>query len=67
MLPTEDMFARVFHCQWLECNHFDWNEQVRVDLADFKLLCDLELIENKAVFSRKDLVKRKQMSMNRLV
>ena len=58
-LPTEDMLARVFHCQWLESNQFDWTEQVRVDLADFKLPCDLELIKKKSVFSWKNLVKKK--------
>ena len=53
------MLSRFFHCQWLESSQNDWTNQVRMDLAEFELPVDLEFIEKKSIFSRKNLVKKK--------
>ena len=58
-LPKEEMLSKFFHCQWLDNKKHDWTEQVRGDLEDFGIEIDLEMIENKSVFSWKQLVKKK--------
>ena len=58
-LPKHEMLSRFFYCQWLDKKPHDWTEQVKIDLKDFNLPADLELIEKKLVFSWKHLVKKK--------
>ena len=68
-LPLDEMLSRFFHCQWLDsCNH-DWTRQVKDDLADFGLTCDLAEIKEKSVFSWKTLVNKKarQFELEKLV
>ena len=50
--PEKDMLARLFHCQWLESYQFEWTEQVRRDLTDFKIQCDLEVIKTKSFLGK---------------
>ena len=57
-LPKNEMLSRFFHCQWLESSQHDWTNQVRMDLAEFELPVDLEVIEKKSIFSWKNLVKK---------
>ena len=57
------MLSKFFHCQWLDNKKHDWTEQVRCDLEDFGIQVDLETIENKSVFSWKQLVKRKDKEL----
>ena len=58
-LPQDEMLSRFFHCQWLDRSKYDWTRQVREDLSDFGLTCDLAQIKEKSIFSWKTLVKRK--------
>ena len=53
------MLSKFFHCQWLDGKKHDWTEQVKGDLEDLNLPNDLDLIQNKSVFSWKNLVKKK--------
>ena len=53
-LPTNEILSKFVHCQWLDGKKHDWTEQVKCDLAN-----DLDLIQNKSVFSWKNLVKKK--------
>ena len=52
-------FPNFFHCQWLDGKKHDWTEQVKCDLEDLNLPNDMDLIQNKSVFSWKNLIKKK--------
>ena len=63
------MLARFFYCQWLDSNQHDWIKQVRIDLEDFCLPENLDMIQNKSEYSRKKLVKKqaKEYEFRRLI
>ena len=58
-LPEEEMLSRFFNCQWLDEGQLDWTKQVKLDLADFNLPTNLEIIRKKSTFSWKTLVKKR--------
>ena len=68
-LPKEEMLARFFYCQWLDSNQHDWTKQVRIDLEDFCLPENLDLIQNKSEYSWIKLVKKqaKEYELRRLI
>ena len=68
-LPKEEMLARFFYCQWLDSNQHDWTKLVRIDLGDFCLPENLDLIQNKSEYSWKKLVKKqaKEYELSRLI
>ena len=57
-LTEEEMLSRFFNCQWLDEGQLDWTKQVKLDLADFNLPTNLEIIKKKSTFRWKTLVKK---------
>ena len=53
------MLSKFFHCQWMQGNQDDWTEQVKCDLRDLGLPCELKMIRKKSNLSWKNLVKKK--------
>ena len=53
------MVYSFFITQWFKPSKGDWTEQVKEDLSDFEIPCNLSYIEAKSTFSFKNLVKQK--------
>ena len=56
------MLSRVFFAQWLHPESGDWVNQVKQDLFDFKIVCDLDLIKSKSAKAFKHMVRKKAYS-----
>ena len=52
------MLCKFFRCQWNSSQRCDWCHQVRKDLSDLNLPCELSKISCKSTLSWKALVKR---------
>ena len=57
-----EMLSRVFFAQWLHPESGDWVNQVKQDLFDFKIVCDLDLIKSKSAKAFKHMVRKKAYS-----
>ena len=57
-LSHSDMLGKFFRCQWNSSRKHDWCHQVRKDLSDLNLPCELSTICCKSTLSWKALVKR---------
>ena len=55
----ERMLSKFFYAQWQHSSRLDWTEQVKMDLFDFGLPRDLELLESKSTNNFKNLIKKK--------
>ena len=53
------MLFRFFHTQWQHPTQGDWVQQVKLDMDDFDLKCDLDWIASKSKNSFKTIVKTK--------
>ena len=54
------MLSKFFNTQWkYPTNRKDWTELVKVDLIDFGIQIDLEVIRSKSKLSWANFVKRK--------
>ena len=56
--PKEGMLSKFFYAQWQHSSRLDWTEQVKVDLFDFGLPRELELLESKSTKKFKNLIKK---------
>ena len=57
--PKEGMLSKFFYAQWQHSSRLDWTEQVKMDLFDFGLPRDLELLESRSTNNFKNLIKKK--------
>ena len=53
------MLSRVFRAQWIHPDKGDWVNQVRQDLSDFKIVCDLDSIKSMSAKGFKHMVRKK--------
>ena len=59
--PRSGMLFKFFFVQWnFPCNG-DWTEQIKCDLYDFGLECNLDLLASKSKESFKNMIKTKAM------
>ena len=59
LIRDEGMLRRFFQAQWNYPSPGDWTEQVKMDLIDFGIEVDLQLIKSKSTEVFKSLVKGK--------
>lgn len=58
-MNENEMLSRVFRAQWIHPDKGDWVNQVRQDLSDFKIVCDLESIKSMSSKGFKHMVRKK--------
>ena len=55
----DEMLKKFFQAQWRYPTSGDWTEQVKQDLEDFEIECDLDFLRSKSKESFTNIVKRK--------